>query len=123
MEWTVSLLEDEQIVVFTTQGVADQESSLEMARSISKTMAEHKVTRCLIDHSAISSVSGASVEIYYRPQKLEKIGIPSDVRIAQVVLPEHRDHFAFLKSVCLQFGFSFQIFNEQEPAIQWLREE
>ena len=122
MEWTVSILTSEQIVVIKTNGVADQDSSLEMAKSISKTMAEHQVTRCLIDHSDLSSVSGSSIEIYYRPQKLRDIGVPSSIKIAEVVLPVHREHFAFLKSLYLQAGFSFQIFDDQESAIQWLTE-
>jgi hypothetical protein len=120
MEWTISLLENEQIVVIKTRGVADKDSSLEMAKSISKTMAQYEVSRCLIDHSDIESVSGTSVEIYYRPQKLSGIGVPSDIRIAEVVLPDHREHFSFLRSVCLQYGFSFRIFDDQDSAIQWL---
>ncbi|MEJ2551147.1 MAG: hypothetical protein P8Z34_10725 [Anaerolineales bacterium] len=120
MEWTISFLPDQQIVVIRTSGVADEKSSLEMVKSISKTMAEYNASRCLVDHSAIDSVSGSSVEIYYRPQKLNKIGIPSKIKIAEVVLPAHREHFSFLNAVCLNYGFSFRIFDDQEAAIQWL---
>ncbi len=120
MEWKVSFLSDQQIVVIETSGVADEKSSLEMAKSISKTMAQYETKRCLVDHSAITSVSGSSAEIYYRPQKLSKIGIPSKIKIAEVVLPAHREHFGFLNSVCLYFGFSFRVFDDREAAIQWL---
>jgi len=122
MEWKISFQSDQNIVIIETSGDADGESSIEMAKIISKTMAEHKAKRCLIDHSAISSVSGSTIEIYYRPQKLDKIGIPSEIKIAEVVLPAHREHFGFLKSVCLKFGFSFRIFSDKESAIQWLKE-
>jgi hypothetical protein len=120
MEWTISFLPDQQIVVIQTHGVADETSSLEMAKNISKTMAEYKVKRCLIDHSAISSVSGNTIEIYNRPQGLSEIGVPSMVKIAEVVLPEHKEHFDFLETVCRNRGFGFHIFDDRELAIQWL---
>jgi hypothetical protein len=120
MEWTISFLSDQQIVIIQTHGVADETSSLEMARNISKTMAEYKVMRCLIDHSAIKSVSGNVSKIYYRPQELREIGIPFKVKIAEVVLPAHTEHFDFLETVCRNRGFDFRIFSDQESAIQWL---
>jgi hypothetical protein len=120
MEWTTSFLPDQQIVVIQTRGVADEASSLEMAKSLAKTMAQHKATRCLVDHSAISSVSSNPVEMLYRPRKLVGIGTPSEIKIAEVVPPAHREHFDFLKSVCQKFGFLFRTFDDQESAIQWL---
>lgn len=120
MEWTISFLPDHQVVVIQTQGVADEASSIEMAKNISKIMIEHKSTRCLIDHSAIHSVSGSVVNIYNRPQELRKVGISATVKIAEVVLPAHKTHFGFLETVCRNNGFDFCIFNEQGPAIQWL---
>ena len=120
MEWTISFLPDQQIVVIQTQGVADETSSVEMAKSISKTMAQHQTMRCLIDHSAISSVSGSTVDIYYRPQRIIEIGIPAKVKIAEVVLPAHKEHFDFLETVCRNRGFDFGIFEDRESALQWL---
>jgi hypothetical protein len=120
MEWTISFLPDQQIVIIQTRGIADETSSVEMAKSISKTMAQHRVMRCLIDHSAISSVSGRIVEIYYRPKRLIEIGILFKVKIAEVVLPAHKEHFNFLETVCRNRGFDFSIFDDRESAIQWL---
>ena len=120
MEWTISFLPDQQMVVIQTRGVADETSSVEMAKSISKTMAQHKVMRCLIDHSAISSVSGNTVEIYYHPKRLIEIGVPATVKIAEVVLPAHKEHFDFLETVCRNRGFDFCTFEDRGSAIQWL---
>ena len=64
MEWTISFLSGQQIVVFQTQGVADRKSSLEMASSVAKTMLQYKAIRCLIDYSALQSVTGRPFEIY-----------------------------------------------------------
>jgi hypothetical protein len=120
MEWTISFLPDQQLVVIQTQGVADETSSLEMARSIAKTMAQCQATRCLIDHSAISLVSGSTVGIYDRPQSLLEIGVPAKIKVAEVVLPDHQAHFSFLETVCRNRGFHFQIFDDRPSALQWL---
>jgi hypothetical protein len=120
MEWTISFLPKQPIVVIQTYGVADETSSIAMAKNISKTMAKYMAMRCLIDHSAISSVSGNTVEIYYRPNGFIKIGVPFNIKIAEVVLPAHKEHFGFLETVCRNRGFDFRIFDDQEAAIQWL---
>jgi hypothetical protein len=119
MEWTISLLPDQPIAVIKTSGVADDASSVEMAKNISKTMLKYKVTRCLIDHTAITSVSGGA-GVYYRPNLLFRLGIPGKLKIAEVVLPAHKDHFAFLETVCRNRGINFNVFNDRESAIQWL---
>jgi hypothetical protein len=120
MEWTISFLSDQQIAVIQTQGVADEVTSLEMAKSIAQTLEQYKAIRCLIDHSAISSVSGGAVEVYYRPQELREIGVPPRIKIAEVVLPAHQAHFGFLETVCRNRGFDFSLFKDRESAIQWL---
>jgi hypothetical protein len=120
MEWTISFLPDQQILVIQTQGIADETSSLEMAKSIIKTMPEHNTMLCLIDHSALSSVSGKVVNIYHRPQQLRGAGVPGNIKIAEVVLPAHGEHFGFLETVCHNNGFNFHIFQDRESAIQWL---
>ena len=122
MEWTTSFLPDQRIVVIQTRGAADDASSLEMAKSLAKTMAQYKATRCLVDHSAISSVSSSPVEMLYRPRKLVGIGTPSEIKIAEVVPPAHKEHFGSLETVCQRFGFMFRTFDDQESAIQWLTE-
>jgi hypothetical protein len=120
MEWIISFLPEQQIVTIQTRGVADETSSLEMAKNILKTMQAHNARLCLIDHSALSAVSGKVVKIYNRPQELRGVGVPSNIKIAEVVLPAHEEHFGFLETVCRNKGFDFRIFNERESAMHWL---
>jgi len=120
MEWTISFLAEQQIVVIQTQGIADETSSLEMVKSLPKAMRENQAMRCLIDHRELSSVSGNSIEIYYRSKEISEMSIPSEVKIAEVVPPDQRGHFGFLETVCRNRGFDFRIFNDPEPAMQWL---
>lgn len=122
MEWTTSFLSAEKIVLIETSGCADATGSLEMANNIRKEMMKYKSFRCVIDHRKITSVSGKAVEIYDRPRKFLGIRIPINVKIAEVVLPEHKEFFRFLETVCLNRGFSFKIFDSREAAIAWLLE-
>jgi len=120
MEWTYSFLSNEQIVVIQTQGVADEASSLEMVKNIPALMQQYQVVRLLIDHSALSFVSGKIVDVYQRPQEIRGVGVPVKIKIAEVVLPEHKKHFDFLETVCRNRGFDFRIFNQSEAALAWL---
>jgi hypothetical protein len=120
MECTISFLKDQRIVVIETSGVADGPGSFEMAKSISKAMATHMATRCLIDHTAITSISGSMSDVYYRPQRVFKFSIPFKIKIAEVVLPAHKQHFDFLETVFRNRGFDFSVFDDRESAIQWL---
>ena len=120
MEWTISYQPEQRVVIIQTQGIADETRTLEMAKSISKSMQEHKSTRCLIDHSAISSVTGDVIKVYNRPKILRGIGVPRNIKIAEIVLPDHRAHFGFFETVCRNNGFDLLIFNDRESAIDWL---
>jgi len=120
MEWTTSFLREQRIVLIETSGVADTAGSFEMAKGISKAMAVRLATRCLIDHTAITSTSGSMSEVYYRPQGVFKFSIPFRIKIAEVVLPVHKKHFEFLETVFRNRGFDFHVFQDRELAIQWL---
>jgi len=120
MEWNATFLPEDRIVVIETSGVGDKESSMEMTKSIVKTMMVHRSTRCLVDHSAIESVTGNTFEIYDRPRSFVKLGVPFKIRMAEVVRREHREHFGFLETVCRNRGFVFQLFIDRESALAWL---
>ena len=120
MDWTTSYLPEQRIVIIETQGIADDAGSVEMAKSILKTMQEHSALLCLIDHSAIKAVLGGTVPIYYRPRELREAGIPSNIRIAEVVHPIHKSHFSFFETVCQNFCINLRVFNDRESAIRWL---
>ncbi len=123
MEWNATFLPEDRIVVIETSGIADKEGSIGMAKSIAKTMMIHRSVRCLVDHSAVESVTGNSFEIYDRPNLFVKLGVPFKIKLAEVVRREHREHFGFLETVCRNRGFIFRLFDDRESAIGWLRQE
>jgi hypothetical protein len=120
MEWTITQHTDDGYAEIVTQGIADKESSLAMAKACSDELRKSNITKILIDHSNISKVSGGIVDVYNRPKEMKKIGVSFDIKIAEIVRPEHKEFFKFLETVAVNRGFQFSIFLDREAALHWL---
>jgi hypothetical protein len=120
MEWDIYIHKKEGYLEIITRGEANQDSSLLMAKTITNNMRRNLLIRVLIDHRNIGSVSGRVTEIYNRPKILKLIGAIMKIRVAEVIKPEHRKHFHFFETVCLNQGYSVSIFQEKEEALEWL---
>jgi hypothetical protein len=118
MEWEFTI--HKNYIEISTKGIADKDSSMAMAKAITHEMRNNKISRALIDHSNLESVTGSVLDIYERPNILKIISVIFEIRIAEIVKPEHREHFNFLETVCVNRGFQLHIFNEKDQAIQWL---
>jgi hypothetical protein len=81
---------------------------------------EKKITKALIDHRNINSVSGGTLEVYERPKQFKEIGVIHGIKVAEVVKPEHKEFSNFLETVCVNRGYAFSIFNDQKSALEWL---
>ena len=122
MEVIFSYLEDQQMVLVKTKGIADAKSSNQMSQSISQFMRQYKARRCLIDHTELQMVAGKTLEIYQRPNEILKLGIPVTIRIAALILPIHAEHFSFLETVSFNRGIGYRTFFDREEAEKWLTE-
>ena len=120
MEWNIILKKENQYAEIITSGIADRERSLKMAKAISITMSKNKIKKILIDHRNISSVTGTIIEIYHRPKEFKEIGVIRDIKVAEVVRPEHKEFFNFLETVCVNRGYLFSIFEDRKSALEWL---
>jgi len=120
MEWTLRLNEDRHYAEVVTSGTTDNVGSLAMVKAISSTLGETKIRRVLIDHRNISNVSGSIVDVYNRPKAFEEIGVFHNIKVAEVVKPEHRKFFDFLETVCVNRGYDFSIFEDEKSALEWL---
>jgi hypothetical protein len=120
MEWELIFHKEGKYVEIITQGVADYDGSLDMAKCITETMRNNKITKVLIDHRNIAGISGKTIEIYNRPKALRLIGLLLGVKIAEIIKPEHIEHFRFLETVCINQGFKLSIFHEKQEALKWL---
>jgi hypothetical protein len=93
-----------------------------MAKDVADSMKRNRITRALIDHRGIQSVSGDVVDIYERPKILKLIGLILRIRIAELIKPEHKEHFEFLETVMINRGFIFSVFHDKVEALKWLLE-
>ena len=120
MKWTITLDEENRFAEIATRGVADGPGSMKMVKAISIAMAQSKMTRLLIDHRNIRAVDGSSTEVYRRAENFQKIGVTLNIKVAEVVKPEHRAFFDFLETVCVNRGYQFAIFEDRPSALVWL---
>jgi hypothetical protein len=120
MEYEIRIYNEEKYIEVVTKGAADNDSSLSMAKTIKETMQQHRITKALIDHRNIESVSGKIIEIYDRPKLFRIIGVVLNVKIAEIIKPDHVKHFSFFETVCVNKGFKISIFQERLPALEWL---
>ncbi|MBP7693262.1 MAG: hypothetical protein KA764_15165 [Anaerolineales bacterium] len=120
MEWTVSFQAEPRILIVQTAGIADAASTLAMVKDLVHGLQEHHVPRCLIDHRALSGVSGGTFELYDRPAQVREMGDARRVKIAEVIRPEHAPHFKFLETVFRNRGLNFMVFHDYAAALGWL---
>lgn len=122
MEWEIAVHRDEKYIEVVTRGTANKENTLKMAKDVADSMKRNRITRALIDHRGIQSVSGDVVDIYERPKILKLIGLILRIRIAELIKPEHKEHFEFLETVMINRGFIFSVFHDKVEALKWLLE-
>lgn len=120
MEWNIVMHDKDRYVEVITSGIADKDSSLKMACAIAHTMRTHRVTKVLIDHCNIEGVAGTTIDIYDRPAVFKLIGILLSIKIAEIINPEHWEHFRFFETVCRNRGYQLSVFEDKDKALKWL---
>ena len=120
MEWEISLNQKDGYLDVVTSGLADKDGSLAMVRAIFGAMQADRITKILIDHRNIKNVIGNTCDIYTRPETFRQIGVPQQIKIAEIIRPEHAEHFQFFETVCRNRGFQLSIFQKKDAAVSWL---
>lgn len=85
MEWKIAVNDEDQYVEVITGGIADNDGSLDMVKAIAHTMGTHRITRALIDHRDLVSVTGDVADVYNRPKLFKIIGIIMRIKIAELI--------------------------------------
>jgi hypothetical protein len=120
MKWKFIYHNTDRYLEVTTEGIADKNGSLDMAKEVTKKMRQNKILKVLIDHSRLEGVTGEIIDIYDRPKIFSIIGMLFKIKIAEIILPEHKNHFNFLETVCINRGYIFSIFQDKKSALEWL---
>jgi hypothetical protein len=122
MDWKILVNDEFKYVEVITGGIADKDESLNMAKAITHVMKTNRITKALIDHRNLESVTGNIFDIYDRPGLFRIIGIILRIKIAEIIKSEHLEHFKFLETVCVNQGYRMAAFQEKEKALAWLLE-
>jgi hypothetical protein len=120
VDWQITVHSELRYVEVITSGIGDNVSSENMAKDIAQIMRKNKITRAIVDHTNISSIVGDVIEIYERPLFFRALGIILGITIAEVIKPEHKEHFDFFETVCKNRGYIFKVFYNREEALKWL---
>jgi hypothetical protein len=120
MDWSIVIHDEGRYAEVITSGLADKDGSLDMARAISQTMRTHRITKVLIDHRNVDRVTGNTFEIYDRPKIFPLLGVILRIKIAEIIRPEHLEHFKFLETVCRNRGYKVAVFQNKDKALAWL---
>jgi hypothetical protein len=122
MEWEIIVHSDENYIEIVTTGMADNDGAERMAKKLAETMRQHRYKKALIDHRNVAGVAGSVSDVYDRPKLFRLIGMIIGIKIAEVILPIHHDHFKFLETVCVNRGYKFSVFYDRTEALHWLVE-
>ena len=120
MDWQISFLEEEQIVVLETAGRLDPTQSLAMAREGLAAGQQRGWRRGLIDHSRITFMEESTLAMYQRPGELHRLGMLPYFRVAEVVPAALAGAFEFLETVSANRGFQIRVFADRAAALRWL---
>jgi hypothetical protein len=120
MKWEIIEHPEDKFLEIITGGIADKDGSLSMAKEINKTMFAKRFLKVLIDHRKLISITGSILEIYERPKIFRVIGALLNIKIAEIINPEFRDHFDFLKTAGIIQGYRISVFENRNEAIRWL---
>jgi hypothetical protein len=120
VEWSFVIHDEEGYLEVITRGLADRDNSLNMAKAIAHTMRAHRIKKAVIDHRNLEVVAGTILDIYKRPRMFWLIGAILGIRIAEIIKPEHFEHFRFLETVCQNEGHQMSIFLDKDKALAWL---
>lgn len=122
LEWVITVHAEQGYAEVVTSGVADKDGTMRMVRAIAEALQPQAVTKVLIDHRQVECVTGTTLDVYHRPSVFPPLGVASQVSIAEVIRPEHWDHFRFFETVCRNRGFHISVFLNKEEALSWLLE-
>jgi hypothetical protein len=120
MDWNIVLHDQDGYIEVVTGGVADAEGTVGMTQAIAQTMRSHRVTKALIDHRGVTDVIGGVSGTYNRPKLFRLLGVVLGIKIAEVIRPEHAEHFKFFELVCVNQGYNLSVFQDKDKALAWL---
>ena len=122
MKWEMSFDEDEKILFVKTHGILELATCKTLIKECLEVIEKENCRRCLIDNSEIESQNISTFDIYSLPTLYAALGLPRDLRMAEVASKKDERDFHFYETVCRNNGyFLVSVFFDVESALQWLK--
>jgi len=118
-EWTITYLNDEDILVIKTKGAMRSTDSNEMVRAIVDAAAKHQCLKHLVDYREME-FEFRPMEYYERPSVVEKLGVTRAFRTAMVFRQLTKETI-FMETVFQNRGYQFRHFTDILEAKAWLK--
>ncbi|UCH83031.1 MAG: hypothetical protein JSW50_11235 [Candidatus Latescibacterota bacterium] len=118
MEREFEYLEDKEIVIVRATGSYELSAEIDTVKKIASKLKEHNCSRLLIDFRA-AHIAAKTMDIFDRPKAYGDHGIERSIRAA-IVCKELSNDLRFYETVCLNRGWSVNIFDDYDAGIEWL---
>ena len=105
---------DTQIMHVIQNGVYEISESTDMMDYLSKLMLTNNCNKVLIDYRN-GSIKAKTIDIYNRPKKLERAGLPRNYKIA-ILYGVQNEQENFYETVLKNRGYNFRKCNDAEEA-------
>lgn len=122
MSYTISYIEENNIVSVTACGRLTMEEYKKGSKEVVDLLAKHNSTRLLVDDRLLDNAASI-FDFYDLPKFFREIGLPSHVRVALLYSATARDKrdIEFFETVCKNSGYNVTIFYSYDEAMEWLK--
>ena len=122
MKWEMSFNEKENILFVKIHGTMDTAPHKALIKECLEVIEKQNCRRCLIDNSEIESQNISTFDIYSMPKLYDALGVPRNLRMAEVASKKDERDFHFYETVCRNNGYYLvSVFFDVESALQWLK--
>ena len=120
MPETVEVLGDLAVIQIRFFGAVTEEDLLKSRESVSKIYQELKLTKVLVDATAVTSLP-RTLSIFDHGVSLSGTGLPSKAKFAVVISEAVKNDAYFLETVARNRSANLKNFESREEALAWLK--
>jgi hypothetical protein len=104
-------------------GPCGVEDYLTGTRTTLELFARHANARCLVDLRLLDNTARLT-DLYQLPDSYPAMNMPTDVKIALLAVPNHKDQDAirFYETICVNRGWRVMTTFDREEGLHWLGE-
>ena len=117
MKWEFLFDENENILFAKIHGVLNMADNTVMIKESLEPIEKRKCHRLLVDYIEIESQEIGTFDIYSIPKLFTELGVPRNLRIADVMPKIYGKDFGFFETVCRNSGYFVSIFLDVESAL------